>query len=219
MSPSLPLPPIAVLHRLHASGTGWKANASYPAFRAATAITAAANGRLRRDCLKTYSAFIANAKANAADAGTLPTDPYEFDDDPYVTVFEPNHLISTTHFTYDFEGGARGMDSLSCITFGQVGAKARMLTLGDFFVPSTDYRAFVSAVLLAKLKKTDGADFAVDGSMGPVTSDQLNNFSVFPDGMEWHFNPYVAGPFSSGIIDVRITWAELGRGLNKAMLP
>jgi len=219
VSPNVRLSSIAVVHKLHGRGAGWKAEGSYPAFRASTPLTAAANKRLRSDCLKYYAAFVADAKSNAGSSGTLPSDPYEFDDDPYVTLYEPNHLISTATFTYDFEDGAHGMDTLSCITFGQVGAKARVVTLGDFFRPGIDYHKLVSALLLAKLKKIDGADFAQDGSMGPITNDQYNNFSVFPDGMEWHFNPYEAGPFSSGIIDVKLTWAELGPGLNKAILP
>ena len=219
VSPNVGLPSIAVVHKLHGAGAGWKAEAGYPAFRAATALTAAADKRLRIDCLKDFATFVASAKSNAGTADTGPTDPYEYDDNPYVTLYEPNHLISTATFTYDFEGGAHGMDSLSCITFGQVGARARVVTLGDFFQPGVDYHALVSKALLAKLKKMDGAAFAQDGSMGPITSDQFNNFSVFPDGMEWHFNPYEAGPFSSGIIDVKLKWAELGPGLNKAMLP
>ena len=213
---AIPLKTIATVHRIRDAGKGWKVFGCYPEFTLVTPLTTVAQNRLRRDCLKDLASSTSDLKASVAAGvdGAL-----EYQQAPQVTLYEPNHLISTADLEYEYQGGAHGDFGVSCITFGQVGAVARVLTVGDFFLSGKDYHTFLNGALMAKLKAMAGADWAQDGTMTSVTNDQLNNFSVYPDGLVWHFDPYAAGSFASGEINVKMTWAELGPGLNKAFLP
>jgi len=214
---AVPLKTISTIHRLRAAGKAWKAFGCYPVFTVQTPLTALAGNYLRKNCLQDFKSSIPELKTSAANPEL--NGPFYYQEAPQVILFEPNHLISTADLSDDYTGGAHDQNGVDCTNFGLVNGKARVLTLGDFFLPGSHYRTFVKSALLAKLKNNPAAGFVQDGSMDWSPSYVLENFAIYPDGLVWEFNPYVAGPFSSGIIPVRLTWAELGPGLNQAMRP
>lgn len=107
---------------------------------------------------------------------------------------------------YSFRGGAHGLQTLTNIVFDRkTGAQVHE---ADLFAPG--YQEPVSKMLRAAVK----ASFSPEDSdlAELVNYDGIfpnDNFSVSPQGVQWTFQPYEAGPYALGIITATISWDEL----------
>jgi hypothetical protein len=209
---------IAHLKTIRTKAKLYKAVTQYPVFNSRTPVARYANVQLKKWAIADYNDFIRESKRDIK-AGAVEADrAYEYQAGPMLGIYAPPRLISVTVTDYRYLGGAHGLAVISGTTFGTINGKPKVLMLGDLFVPGTPYRATVEKAILAKLKQNPGADWVRNGEVKTLTPDQLNNFIVKPDGVEWSFSPYDMGPYSSGIITAKLSPAELGPGLKKSWL-
>jgi len=214
---AVPLKTISTIHRVRAAGKSWKAFGCYPEFTASTPLTVFVGNALRERCLRDFNSAIPDLKAAEPDPGIPMT--FYYQEAPQVMLYEPNHLIAVADLSDEFRGGMHDLNAVECTNFGVVNGRARALALSDFFLPGTRYRKYVEAALERKLLAVTTSNLALGGGMDWSRNQVLENFLVYPDGLVWEFNPYVAGSFGAGILRVKLTWAELGPRQNSAMRP
>lgn len=114
------------------------------------------------------------------------------------------HLQTYTGTDYDYTGGAHGYTGVGHdvfdMTTGEIVAEA------DLFVE--DYEVGVAELLAASLEgylTEEGDDEDVMFSM----PEPNGNFAVSEEGITWTYNPYEIAPYSMGIIDLTVSWADL----------
>ena len=107
---------------------------------------------------------------------------------------------------YSFRGGAHGLQTVSHIVFDkETGA---VVTEADLFADG--YTAPVSALLqesviqAMKAEDPELLELLIKEALVPN-----GNFSVGPDGVEWTFQPYEAGPYALGAITAGASWQDL----------
>jgi len=193
----------------------YKAVSQYPVFNSRSPLARYANAQLKKAAVSDYKDFLAQARRDIKAGAVEAERTYEYQSGAMLGRYAPPKLISLNVTDYRYLGGAHGLAIISGITYGLVNGKPKVLTLGDLFVPGTPYRSRVEKLILAKLKQNPGADWVHSGEVKTLTADQLNNFTVVKDGLEWSFNPYDMGPYSSGIITAKLSPAELGTGIKR----
>ena len=127
-------------------------------------------------------------------------------------------LASITIMREGYTGGAHGYGFTDTRNFGLVNGKPKKLTLEDFFDPTFKPGPYVSKLIVAKLKKEEGADWVHNGEFKKVEPKQLQRFSASPNGLTWYFNAYEVGPYAAGDFEVKLSVAELGAKFKKGML-
>ena len=173
--------------------------------------------RSRRDFDQFLAEWRRDLKSLARDKATLSGD-YGYEDKSALTFCNPAKLICVRHENYRFMGGAHGIEGVDPVCYGFKAGKPARLTLGDFFKPGTNYRALVGAKLMAGLKANSSAAWVQDGTLSSVSAGQLSNFQVERGGLRWWFNPYEAGPYAVGYIEVKLSVKELGPGFRADLL-
>ena len=205
----------ARLAKFKRSGKHWNATATYPIFRAATPLARYASWQTRLEAETRTNAHVAEFKKYLAEDETS-DEPYEFGLTPRLA-FYGSKLISLQQSTYYYAGGAHPNSDIATRNYGMSGARPKLLALGDFFRPGSNYRAPIAAKILAKLK-AQGADWVLDGTIKNLETDQLNNFSAGKDGLKWIFSPYEMGPYSAGYIEAKLSLKELGPDFRRELL-
>ena len=114
------------------------------------------------------------------------------------------HLQTYTGTDYDYTGGAHGYTGIGHdvfdLTTGEIVAEA------DLF--AEDYEEPVADLLAASLE-VYLADIDEDPDMMFSMPEPNGNFSVSEEGITWTYNPYEIAPYSMGIIDLTVSWADL----------
>ncbi|HET8575388.1 MAG TPA: DUF3298 domain-containing protein [Candidatus Paceibacterota bacterium] len=114
--------------------------------------------------------------------------------------------ISFVVKTYEYTGGANGINVVSTFVFDQNGTQ---LALADVVGQSTaDQNAFLANVqsALSAKDKTLGI-FA--GAVQKLTFKDLSNFSLTSDGVVVSFSQYDVAPGASGIVTVTIPYSKI----------
>lgn len=197
------------------SGKGWKASALYPIFRADTSLARYAGWQARLEAEKQTKAQAKDFQKEFA-TGIMPVQTYEFTLTPRLNFYGTN-MISMEQVLFYNTGGAHPNSTVQTFNYGMSGTRPKLLTLGDFFRPNSNYRVQVAAQVMAKLK-AQGAEWVQDGTAQKLTTAQLNNFSVAPDGLTWIFSPYEMGPYAAGFIEAKLTLRELGPEFRRELL-
>ena len=110
-------------------------------------------------------------------------------------------------FTYFSDrGGAHGLQTVSNLVFDK--KTGAVVTEADLF---TDGYASAVATLLQEAAKSSFAE--EDEELLQLVDFPAivpnGNFSVGPDGVEWTFQPYEAGPYALGILTATASWEQL----------
>lgn len=115
-------------------------------------------------------------------------------------------------------GGAHPNSYTTVFNVGMTNGRPKLLTMGDFFEPNSDYRSRTNGLISKKLEKQGNADWVNDGSLKMLSTNQLNSFIVTKRGMEWIFDPYEVGSYASGSHEVLLSPTDLGTGFKKSWL-
>ncbi len=220
-SPDVPFKGIATLHKLASHTRQYKAKTAYPTFRSQTPLARFVNAKIGLQQRRGYFDWLHSTKkdlAQQAQEKTLGMLPYEYEGSTALKYFAPNKLISIQTISYQYLGGAHGGSYFQNHNFTMVNGKPKELALSDLFTSGTDYRKFVETQVFAKLKKNPDAAWAQDKSVKTLTPSQFNNFSLTPSGATWTFNEYEMGPFAAGIIEAKLSIAELGPNFKKSLV-
>lgn len=194
----------------------WQVKATYPIFAANTPVSRFASWQERlnaqSEVASTVKEFVGYIKDDSDAMGG-----YTFDVKPTLHFVGPN-LISLANFAYIDTHGAHPNSWLDARNYGIVNGRPKRLNLGDFFRPNSAYRAQTHAKIMDKLRKNENAMWIADGMVKEITSDQLNNFRVVPDGLTWIFNPYEMGPYAVGYVATKLSLKELGPDFRRELL-
>jgi hypothetical protein len=194
----------------------YEANAVYLEFSKSHPLAGVINPFLKNLAAKEHSEWIKLTLETQKDLGK-PTSAWEHEIGMDVMRSTPR-LVSIAVSTYDYSGGAHPNHGVDMFNFGLVRGKARQLKLADFFATGFNSSAFISKLVIARLKKEEGATSVQDGEVKTLNAKQLQRFSVGADGLTWYFNPYEVGPYAAGDFEVKLSLKELGPKFNKAML-
>jgi hypothetical protein len=123
-----------------------------------------------------------------------------------------DRLVSGLEWQVAYTGGAH---SNTCLRghawrLGSDGAWG-VATLTDLLGDPSVWRDNANAFIVADLKRQMAAWFIhADPPIRPADEDLFEVWSVAGDGLVVSFAPYIAGPYSQGVFQVRVPWAELG---------
>ena len=116
---------------------------------------------------------------------------------PYMNM--QSYILST----YDYTGGAHGIDAEKGMTFDL--SKGKQLKEDDLFV--REYKPELSRILSANMKKS--LDEEIYGMLFIMEIEPNGNFYVSDEGVTYIYNRYEIGPYVSGIVRVTVPWEEL----------
>ena len=89
-------------------------------------------------------------------------------------------------------------------------AEGRELTLGDLFLPSSNYLELISNYCTAQLSKQPyGDSFFLDGAK--PTPENYRSWNISPDGLLVTFDVYQVAPYASGPQSILVPLRELQR--------
>lgn len=128
---------------------------------------------------------------------------WEYEDNWQIT-FHNSRLISLLCGRYYFTGGAHPNYHFENRTFWWNGDRAVAVNLVDFFEPKTDWQATLCNLCSIDLQQQKGVDSPVE--MAP---DDLNCFTVDPDGIQLHFAPYEKGCYAEGAFEVHVPFTTV----------
>jgi hypothetical protein len=123
-----------------------------------------------------------------------------------------DRLVSGLEWRVAYTGGAHSNTYLRghAWRLGHDGAW-RAATLTDLLGDASVWREDANAFIVADLKRQMAAWFVQEEPpIRPADKDLLEVWSVADDGLVVSFAPYIAGPYSQGVFQVRIPWAKLG---------
>lgn len=166
----------------------------------------------QKDAGEIYEGELSYAKEN----GDHDFDPASFCNWYYITsgrfAEEYGNLLTYQVFSESYTGGAHGMYySIPYVIDTKTG---RIVTENDLFKPG-----YVSPVT-DLIKKSLGQKLQ-DGSLDILFEDGVlpnGKCGVSGAGVTWYFQPYEIASYSEGIIDVTVSWADLGEYLNPECL-
>lgn len=213
----VPFKGIARLYTLKSSTKNWTAESTYPTFTARTRLARFVNRKVSMVQRKQFSDWLTETKKawNESPSGI---GPYEYASGSGLSYYSKSKLISLYFASYQFMGGAHGMNILDARNFGIINGRPKQLVLGDLFKPGSGYRALVQSRIFAKLKKDPNAAWIHEGSVKKLENSQFNNFVFEPGGLRWFFNPYEVGPYASGTFEVKLSVQELGPDFRRELL-
>jgi hypothetical protein len=114
------------------------------------------------------------------------------------------HLQTYTGSDYDYTGGAHGYTGIGHDVFDMT--TGEIVTEENLFVE--DYYGGVAELLAASLE-VYLAEIGEDPEMMFGLPEPNGNFAVSEEGITWTYNPYEIAPYSMGIIDLPVSWADL----------
>lgn len=168
------------------------------------------NREFRENVLKDYQEF----ETTALETRAMPTVPeymkkaLTFHSD-YEVFRNDDRVVSLVQTTYQFTGGAHGMNWRKGTTLSAITGKK--LTLGDLFMEGADYASRLSQVV-----RKEGAarnlplwDFK---GVGPN-----NSFYLMDEGLVLFFLPYEIAPYSEGVVKFTLPYRELADILRPEM--
>ena len=105
--------------------------------------------------------------------------------------------------TYEYTGGAHGIDSETGFTFDLT--SGNRISEEDLFI--NGYKPILSELLTQKLPQTVEQD--IYEILFITTIEPNENFYVTPEGITYVYERYEIAPYVCGIIEVTIPWNEL----------
>ncbi len=174
------------------------------------------NPILKSKAMSEHRRWLHEAKKSLEEMGK-PTNTWSHEIGMDIAYNTPS-LVSVIVAEYDYSGGAHPNHGVEVFNFGVIEGKARQVFLKDFFVSGFNPDPFVSKLVIAKLKKMEGADWVISGELKKLDKKMIQRFSPGKNGMTWYFNPYDVGSYASGDFEVKLSLKELGPKFNRGML-
>lgn len=207
-----------VIKTLQARKAGYyEATTRFPQFAERTPLTQLANRTLRDWATRTQNDFLDGTQTAQKQLGK-PISPYQRLVNTKVTCYYAPRLISVQFDTLEFMGGAHPNSDYVVFNFGMINGKPKRLKLDDFFRGGAEHRRVVSDLVINKLRDNPAAASVQSGEVTALNTEQLDRFSIVPDGLIFLLNHYEVGPYSSGRFQVKLTLDELGPDFKKALL-
>lgn len=194
----------------------YEASANYLVWKPSHPLAKVANPAIENFVKSSYKKWIAGAEQAFKEDGK-PTMAWDLEIDSERLRSDPR-VISVIVNTYDYTGGAHPNHGSDTLNFAFVGGKPQQVKLNDLFKPGSNPGSMVSKKVIAKLMKTEGADWVQSGELKTLTPEMLNRFVIGSDGLTWLFNPYDVGPYAAGDFEIKLTWKELGPNLIRAIV-
>lgn len=191
-------------------------NARYLVFNQTHPLASTINPALKSFATREQTSWLRDIGEMQKEMGRPPT-PWELEIGMEV-VWKSPKVISVLISRYSYSGGAHPNHGLEAMNFGMVNRKAKQLKLTDFFATGFDASAHVSKLLIAKLRKTEGADWVKDGNLNKLDAKMVQRFTASDKGLIWYFNPYDVGPYAAGDFEVTLNLRELGPKFKREML-
>lgn len=192
----------------------WKATANFVRFSDGP-LAQKADTKLAGDIRTAMRTFARQARKGAGISGN-PDAAWQYLANTTVSVAGPD-LVSAYVTSYWYTGGAHGMTYFDPINFGLVDGKAKELTLEDLFQPDSGARWRCALAVKSRLKDMPQALWFkpdADPSMRPMDSDLIRQWILTPTSIVFLIEQYIAGPYSSGPIFVKIPYTAFGDQLN-----
>jgi hypothetical protein len=192
----------------------WKAAARFARFSGGP-VAALADQTLHKDMDVAMETFVSQARRGAGKVGN-PTASWEYQADTTVSLAKST-LISAYATSYWYTGGAHGMTYFTPVNVGLVNGEARELTLEDLFQPGAGARWRCALAVKSRLRDMPQALWFKpdeDPKMRPIDSDLIRQFILTPTAFVFLIEQYIAGPYSSGPIFVKIPYTAFGDKLN-----
>lgn len=117
-------------------------------------------------------------------------------------IFRTEHTASILFSIYAYNGGAHGGHTLRSLNFTD---GDRLFTLGELFIPGTNYLSKLSELARAKLPVVLGenpSSWMNDGTT-PITTN-FDTFYLTPGELHIAFQPYQVAPWASGAPEIKI---------------
>lgn len=192
----------------------WKAEARFPRFSDG-AVAERADKALSGDILSSMNTFVRQARKGAGISGN-PDAQWQYLAQTTVSLAKSD-LVSAYVTSYSYTGGAHGMTYFDPINFGMVNGQAKELTLEDFFMPDAGARWRCALAVKSRLRDMPQALWFkpdADPAMKPIDSDLIRQWVLTPTSITFIIEQYIAGPYSSGPIFVKIPYTAFGDELN-----
>lgn len=117
-------------------------------------------------------------------------------------------FISALIEQFEDTGGAHPNGFFTSMNYEIKAGEASPLALGDLFADPITGNQAVGTRCLDELKKA-GAAWILDGTVASLDEETLHAWTLGPEGLTVHFEPYAVGPYSQGAFRVAIPLAEL----------
>jgi hypothetical protein len=102
---------------------------------------------------------------------------------------------------------------LNSMTLNYDLAQGRELTLGDLFLPNSNYLEVISNYCITELSKQPFFDSPFADGAKP-TPENYRNWNLAPDGLLITFDTYQVGPGAAGPQQVNVPYGELTSIIN-----
>ncbi|MBN9504288.1 MAG: hypothetical protein BGO01_03885 [Armatimonadetes bacterium 55-13] len=194
----------------------YEINTSYPEWKSTNKLGAFANPVLKKWALGEHNSWLAQVKQDQKDL-EKPTMAW-YHEIGFSVARSDARILSVVAGMEDYSGGAHPNHWTLCFNFAMVKGKPKQIKLKDLFKPGGNPEKLVSDKVIAKLMKMEGADWVQNGEVKKLDKIQIEKFTIEKDGITYGFDPYVMGPYAAGDFEVKLTWAELGSTLNRALV-
>ena len=133
-------------------------------------------------------------------------------DESYTLISQIGDLWSLK-FDFRFYSDGAAHPGLYSITMNYDLGQGRELTLGDLFLPNSDYRETIASYCITELSKQPGFDGPFTDGAKP-TPENYRNWNITPDGLLITFDTYQVSPGASGPLQVLVPFAQLERAID-----
>lgn len=111
--------------------------------------------------------------------------------------------------TFDyFTGGAHPNSHSESLLVEASGADVLLVGLEELFAPDADWLSAVVTGVLGDLA-AQKADAVISGEITDLTVEDLSTFTLGPDGLSFHFDPYAVGPYVQGSFTATLGYGEV----------
>jgi len=111
-------------------------------------------------------------------------------------------------FDFSFYADTAAHPGLNSVTLNYDLGRGQELSLGDLFLPNTNFLETISAYCITELKKQPYADVFTWNGAQP-TAENYRNWNITPDGLLITFDAYQVAPGAAGPQKVTVPYGEL----------
>jgi hypothetical protein len=184
-------------------GESLKVFSVYPHFLSVSPAWQQINEAVEKSIKKNQTNFLAEEKAYHAEEEIGFR---RYRKEVFLIEYYSEELISLLGNIYKYSGGAHGNFCYQTRNFWIKANKAVELKLADLFLPG--YGKRLSDYCLNALQM-QGASYVGDGGITSFNDNDLSTFSVSPQGVTIHFEPYAVGSHAEGSFTVTVPYKAL----------
>jgi hypothetical protein len=181
---------------------------SYPDFLTTKTEHRTLQNQLRESLIKQNQQFFANTrKEMLADRNLLAQMQWASGETASIRYYSPK-FISILIYHYEYTGGAHPNHNWSSANFVLEEGKARKVSLKEMFKSGVNYTSSLAKLLIADLRRQKAA-WVLEGTFKIESVEKTAAYCFLPQGIEFHFAPYVAGSYAEGTYRVFIPYSQL----------